>query len=166
MNRNFLRFVAVAALVGTSACEDALVVDNPNSGNTDKVLGTPADAEALIGNYYKNWYSGVYGSIANMEGRLNVWSLTNFSSLANECQNSSYPFATAFVENSPGQTCQNNLYRLYRVMGEVNRVGSSFTRKMDGLEGETLDLGSPARNNRARAFAEMLRGLSLGYLAM
>ena len=168
MIRNFLRLAAVTVLAGASACEDALVVDNPNSGNTDKVLGTPADAEALIGNYYKNWYAGVYGAttIVNMEGRLNVWSLTNFSSLANECQNSSYPFASAFVENSPGQTCQTNLYRLYRVMGEVNRVASSFTRKMDGLEGATLDLGSPARNNRARAFAEMLRGLSLGYLAM
>jgi hypothetical protein len=166
MIRNLLRSAALAALVGTVACEDALVVDNPVSGNTDKVLGTPADAENLIGSYYKNWYSGVYGSIANMEGRLNVWSLTNFSSLANECQNSSYPFGSSFIENTPGTTCGGNLYRLYRVMGEVNRVGSSFIRKLDGEEGDPLNLGSPARNNRGRAFAEMLRGLSLGYLAI
>jgi hypothetical protein len=166
MIRNLIRSAALAVLVGASACEDALVVDNPNSGNTDKVLGTPADAEALIGNYYKNWYSGVYGSIANMEGRLNVWSLWNFSSLANECQNSSYPFGSSFIENTPGTTCGGNLYRLYRFNGEVNRVAASFLRKMDGLEGDPLDLGSTARNNRARAFAEMLRGMSLGYNAM
>jgi hypothetical protein len=165
MIRKLIGYAALVALVGVSACEDALVVDNPNSGNTEKVLGTPADAEALISSYYKRWHVGVYGSQA-VEGRLNVWSLMNFSSLANNCQNTSYPFGSSNINNSPGNPCNGEHYSLYRILGEVNRVAASFLRKLDAGDGDSLNLGSPARNNRARAFAEMLRGMSLGYIAI
>jgi hypothetical protein len=52
-------------------------------------------------------------------------------------------------------------------MGEVNRVATNFIEQMNG----TLTLGSTekstdVRNLRALAFAEFLRGLSLGYNAM
>jgi hypothetical protein len=165
MIRNLIRYASLLAVVGVTACEDALVVDNPNSPNTDKVLGTPADAEALIGSYYKRWFFGVHGQNA-VEGRLNVWSFMNFSSLANNCQNNSYPFSNNNINNTPGNPCNGEHYALFRIMGEVERVASSFLRKLDGTEGDALNLGSPARNNRARAFAEMLRGFSLGYLAI
>lgn len=162
MMRRFVKYSALAALVGLGACEDALVVDNPNQGDTDKVISTPADAEALIGTYYKRWYSGVYGGTGSMEGRLNVWSFLNFSSLANNCQNTSYPFGNSNVTNSPGNPCSGEHSRLYFVLGEVNRVASSLLGQMDA----ELTLGSVARDNRARAFAEFLRGMSLGYIAL
>jgi len=160
MIRRLIRYSALAALVGLAACEDALVVGNPNEGDTDKVLGTPADAEALIGTYYKRWFDGVYGG--GMEGRFNVWSFMNFSSLANNCQNSSYPFAGANIVNAPGNTCNGEHERLYFTLGEVNRVASSFLGQLDG----GLTLGSVARDARARSFAEFLRGMSLGYIAL
>ena len=165
MIRKLIRYASLLAVVGVGACEDALVVDNPNSPGTSKVLGTPADAEALIGSYFKRWWVGVHGSEA-VEGRLNVWSFMNFSSLANNCQNNSYPFASNNINNTPGNPCGGDHYTLYRISSEVQRVAASFLRKLDGLEGDSLNLGSPARNNRGRAFAEMLRGYSLAYLAI
>src|SRR5688572_22305950 len=103
MIRKLIKYAALAGLVSVGACEDALVVENPNSGNKDKVLGTPNDAENLIGSYYKRWHEGVYGG--GVEGRLNIWAFQNFSSLANNCQNTSYPFASNNITNTPGNPC-------------------------------------------------------------
>jgi hypothetical protein len=163
MIRRLIRYTAVALVASVVACEDALVVDNPNAGNTEKVLGTPNDAEALLSTYYKRWFSGVYGSTANLEGRLNAWSLQNFSSLANNCQNTSVPFAGNAIVNTPGNPCQGEHYRLFLILGEVNRVASSILNKMDAGD---LDLLTTPRNMRARSFAEFLRAISIGYVAM
>jgi hypothetical protein len=142
MTRTSLRWAVVAtAVVALSACQDQLVVENPNSGNTDKVLATPADAENLLGSYYKRWHSGVYGSISTMESMMNIFAFQTYGSLANECMNSHAPFTGAGFTNNPGNTCQANKYRLYSIGSEVNRVASSF-------------------------LAEFLNGLSLGYIAM
>ena len=163
MIRNVIRSVALgAALFALSACTDNLTVQNPNAGDTERVLGTPLDAENRLGSYYKRWHSGVYGSITNLEGMADIYGMMSFSSLANNCMNSHYPFVGSTAFNGPGNTCQGEQYRLYSIQGEVNRVSSSFLKAMDG----GLTLGSPARDNRDRAFAELLRGLSLGYVAL
>ncbi|MEO7083532.1 MAG: hypothetical protein ABI442_14405 [Gemmatimonadaceae bacterium] len=136
---------------------------NPNSGDTKRVLGTPVDAENLLGTYYKRWHAGVYGnSTTNVEGMMDVMSLMNYSSLANNCINSHYPFAGATNFNSPGNTCLGEQDRLYAIEGEVDRVASSFLGQVKA----GLTLGSTAQDNRDKAFAEFLRGMSLGYLAL
>jgi hypothetical protein len=144
-------------------CSDTLVVQNPNQGDTDRVLATPADAENLLGSYYKRWSSGVYGSITDLEGMANIFAMMNYSSLANNCQNSHAPFSGATNFNTPGNICQSEQFRLYTIGSEVNRVAATFIKKLDDA---SLNLGSPAQNNRARAFAEFLNGLSLGYIAL
>lgn len=164
MIRKLVRYAALAAVVGIGACEEALIVENPNQPPTEKVLGTPADAEALIGSYLKRWHVGVYGGTSRAEARLNIWSLNNFSSLANNCQNTSYPFSTNFINNQPGAGCTGEHNGMYIVLAEVNRVASSFLRLLNATP--PLDLGSPARNGRARAFAEFLNAMSLGYIAL
>jgi len=164
MTRTLFRFAALAVtVVGLAACKDeSLAVTNPNSGDTKRVLGTPNDAEALLGTYYRRWSSGVYGSTTNLEGMANVMSFMNYSSLANNCQNARAPFAGATNSNAPGNVCLGEQSRLYFFMGEVNRVASSFLAQVKG----GLTLGSPARDNRAKAYAEFLRGLSIGYTAL
>ncbi len=162
MTRKAITCAALAALIGLGACEKSLEVTNPNSGETARVLGTPNDAESLLGTYYKRWSSGVYGSTTNVEGMANVMSLMNYSSLANNCQNQRTPFSGATNVNSPGNSCQNEQYRLYSFMSEVERVASSFLGQVEG----GLTLGTPARDARGKAFAEFLRGISIGYMAM
>ncbi len=154
---------AMAALIGAVACNDTdLEVTNPNSGNSARVLGTPNDAEALLGTYYKRWSSGVYGSTTDLQGMASIQSMMNHSSLANNCMNARTPFSGAANSNAPGNTCQGEQYRLYSFMGEVNRVASTFLTQVAG----GLNLGTPGRTNRDKAFAEFLRGLSMGYAAM
>ena len=164
MTRKLIRLAAVTvALVSATACGDKeLEVVNPNSGESARVLGTPNDAEALLGTYYKRWSSGVYGSTGDLQGMTSIMSMMNHSSLANNCMNARTPLTGATNSNAPGNTCAGEQYRLYSFMGEVNRVAATFLTQLAG----GLNLGSPARNARARAFAEFLRGLSIGYAAM
>ena len=163
MTRNLMRTAAaLAAAVALGACEEPLEVDNPNQPDRTRVLATPADAEALIGAYYRRWHDGLYRGTGNTHGMANVMAFQNFSSLANNCQNQRYPFTGAGNDNSVGNSCAGEQARVYFVENEVNRVASDFITQLDS----GLNLGTPARNLRAKSFAEFLRGVSLGYIAM
>jgi len=92
----------------------------------------------------------------------NIMSLQNYSSLNNNCQNSRYPFSGASNSNAPGNGCRGEQSSPYFKLNEVARVASNFLTNVAG----GLDLQSKARENRDKAFAEFLRGISFGYLAM
>lgn len=168
MRRKLIPYVALLATFGLGACnEDSLAISNPNAGETERVLGTPDDAEKLLGSYYKRWYQGLYGAPANnppttFDGMLNVMSLQNYSSLANNCQNQRYPFTGASNSNAPGNVCGGEQANEYFILNEVNRVASNFLTNVAA----GLSLGSQARENRDKSFAEFLRGISLGYIAL
>src|SRR4051812_34686865 len=81
-----LRF-AVAAAMGLSLAACDLAIDNPTAGDQKKVLASPDDAENLASTYWKRWHSGLYSSTTDIEGMANNFSLMNYSSLANNCQN-------------------------------------------------------------------------------
>jgi len=165
MMRKFLRFAALAGALTLGACD--LAIENPTAGDTERVLGSPADAENLISTYFKRWHSGLYGSTTDMQGMASVMSLMNYSSLANNCLNNHAPFANISNGNTPGNVCRGEQARLYQFMNEVTRVSSNFLAQMDaGLSIGNTAAATDARNLRARAFAEFLRGISLGYLAM
>jgi len=168
MRRKLIPYVALLAAFGLGACSDnSLVVSNPNSGETKRVRGTPDDAEKLLGSYYKRWYAGLYGGpTANppttLEGMANIMSMQNYSSLNNECQNSRYPFSGATNSNAPGNNCGSDQSNPYFVLGEVNRVAANFLTSV----ATGLSLGSDARSNRDKSFAEFLSGMALGYTAL
>lgn len=155
--------VVLAAALLLGGCEDALVVENPNSGDTDRVLATPADAENLLGSYFKRWHSGMNGSIGDLGGMAANMSLMSYSSLANNCMNNHTPFTGATNFNSPGNTCQSEQYRAFSFNAEVNKVAAIFLKKFE-LEGFTL--GTPGRDLRAQAFANFLVGMSVGHAAL
>jgi len=152
-----------------AGCKDSdLEVTNPNAGDTKRVLATPNDAENLIGTYFKRWNVAFYGGgtigqapPTTFEGMANVMSLMNFSSLANNCQNIRTPFTGAANVNTPGNPCAGEQYNSYAVLGEVQRVASNFLGVVDDFSTFT-----PAQIARDKAFAEFLRGMSLGYLAL
>ena len=155
MRRKLIPYVALLAAFGLGACnEQSLVVTNPNAGETQRVLGTPDDAEKLLGSYYKRWYAGLYGAQGDnppgtFEGMANIMSLQNYSSLANNCQNNRYPFTGASNSNLPGNVCSGEQSRPYFILSEVTRVASNFLTNVEG----GLNLGSTARANRDKSFA-------------
>jgi hypothetical protein len=169
MNRKLIPYVALLAALGLGACSDnSIAVTNPNAGDTKRVLGTPDDAEKLLGSYYKRWYAGLYGGPGanpptTFEGMANIMSLQNYSSLNNECQNSRYPFSGAANGNSPGNPCGGDQSNPYFILNEVVRVASNFN---GNIAAGTLAFTSDARTARDKSFAEFLRGVSLGYIAM
>lgn len=169
MNRKLIPYVALLAAFGLGACSDkSLVVTNPNSGETKRVLGTPDDAEKVLGSYYKRWFVALYGTVGanpptTFEGMANIMSLQNYSSLNNECQNSRYPFSGASNSNSPGNPCGADQSGPYFVLAEVERVASNFLTNIDT---KALVFTSAARQSRDKAFAEFLRGVSIGYASM
>jgi hypothetical protein len=164
MIRNVIKVGALAGMVAAlGACEKQLEVTNPNSPETRRVLAAPGDAEALLGGYYRRWHAGIYGGTGNVHGMANMLSLQNYSSLANNCQNARTPFTGVSNTNTPGNVCAGEQSSMYFTEGEVNRVASSILKQ---LADSTFTLGSTAQNARARSFAEFLRGLSLGYIAL
>jgi len=164
MIRKLIPFAALASVMAAGACSDSsLAFQNPNSGDTKRVLGSPADAENLLGSYFKRWVVGMYGSTGDLQGMANIFALENMSSLANNCQNSHYPFGTAVNYNQPsGNVCTGENQRLYAILGEVNRVATSFL----SAQAAGLTLGSAARDNRDAAFAEFLNGIAIGSVAL
>jgi hypothetical protein len=145
-----LRFAALAATAfGLAACD--LAIDNPTQGDTERVLGTADDAEALISTYYKRWSSGVYGSTGDLEGMANVMSLMNYSSLANNCQNNHLPFAGSANSNNPGNVCGGEQVRLYQFMNEQQRRGP--------------ELDATEEHGRAESAGAVVGGVPAGPLA-
>jgi hypothetical protein len=164
MNPTIKRSVVVlAAALFLGGCEEMLEVQNPVSGDTDRVLATPLDAENLLGTYWKRWHSGMYGSATSLDGMSGNLGLYSYSSLANNCHNNHTPFTDATNFNTPGNTCQGEQSRAFTFNSEVNKVAAIFLKK---LEIENFNLGTPSRNIRARAFANFLVGLSVGSMAI
>jgi hypothetical protein len=162
MMRNLLRYSALAALVSVSACD--LDVRNPNSPETARVLASPADLENLLASYYKRWHDGLYRTTGSVWGMANVQSFENYSSLANDGQNARAPIPRPPNDNSIGNPVQSNQSRTFFVHSEVGRVATNIMKTLNA-PGYSLG-GTAAKDLRAKAFGEFLRGISLGYLAL
>lgn len=161
MMRKLIRYAALAGAVGLGACE--LDVRNPNQPETDRVLATPKDAEALLGSYYRRWHVAMYGTLSNVWGMTSVMAFENYSSLANNCMNARAGIPRPTNDNSVSNACSTEQHRLYFVHGEVARVATNILAK---LNEPGYNVGTPEENERAKAFAQFLRGLSMGYTAM
>jgi hypothetical protein len=161
MMRTFLRCGAVIGLVGLGACD--LDVQNPNQPETERTLASPNDVESLLQNYYGRWHNGLYQFTSNFRGMANVQSFENYSSLSNNCQGQRVGIPRPANDNQVGNGCGGDQLRVFQVESEVNRVATSVLNQWE-TPGYTL--GNVPRDLRAKAFAEFLRGLSLGYLSL
>lgn len=161
MLRSLIRLGAVAGVVSLAACE--LEVTNPNQPGTDRVLATAADVENLLGTQYLRWHVAMYGSLSNTWGMAAVMSFEDFSSLSNNCMGQRVSIPRAGNDNAIGNGCATEQARTYFIHHEVARISSNVIGQ---LATPGFSLGSGARDNRARAFAQFMRGLSMGYLAL
>jgi hypothetical protein len=165
MIRPLLRYALIASVVGIGlgGCEKQLTVTNPNSPDAKKALSSPADLENFLGSYYKRWHSGMYGALGNVWGMAAVQSFEDFSTLSNNCMGQRVGIPRAANDNTLGNICKDEQLRVYQFMNEVQRVASSVLAQLNET-GYTL--GSTAQDARAKAFAQFLRGLAIGYVGM
>jgi hypothetical protein len=146
-------------VLAASACD--VEVQNPNQPETARVLANPNDLESFLSKYYIRWHQGMYNTTTNIWGMLLVQSFEDYSSLANNCMNIRAAIPRGPNDNSIGNVCEAEQKAVYNRNEEVVRVASSVLKQL-----ETGSLGDAGRDNRAKAFAEFLRGVSLGYTAM
>lgn len=165
MIRSLIRYGALAGAVALGAChlQDTLVVNNPNDPGFNAVKGTPADLENYLGTLYRRWHSALYGTTSTNWGMAAVMSFENFSTLSNNCQGQRVGIPRASNDNSVGNGCNGDQSTVYNRHSETARGAADILRRMN----EGLTFGpDPAWDSRNRAFAEFIRGISLGYLAL
>ena len=167
MIRTWIRYAALAGVIGLGACgEKSLTVANPTQPNITQVLATPADAEGLLATYYKRWHSGMWGTANDLTTNVDLMSLVqsfeNYATLSNNCMAQRYGIPRPANDNTLGNGCAAEQLKVYAIESEVEHVASSIIAQING----GLNLGSPAQNSRAIAFAQFERGIALGYLAL
>lgn len=161
MIRSVIRCGALAGAVILGACE--LEVLNLNDPSTVQVKTTPADLENYLGTQYRRWHSALYGTTGNVWGMAAVQSFENFSTLSNNCQGQRVGIPRQGNDNSVGNGCAGDQALVYNRANEVARGVSDVLRRLN----ETgFTFGTAANDARGRAFAEFLRGVSLGYIAL
>lgn len=160
MLRNFVRCGALAGVIVLGACD--LEVTNPNQPETERVLATPADVEALLGAQYLRWHQGLHSVRASVRGMADVLSFENFSSLANDGMGAVISIPRGALDNSIGNPQATLQRRVYYIPSEAARTASLVIARIDG----GLSTGSPAQDARAKAFGHFVRGISLGYVAL
>ena len=163
MNRTLIRHATFAVVIGLSLSACDLVVKNPNQPETERVLASSTDVESLLGSYYKRFHEGPYRTTGSVYLMTGVMSFENYSSLANNCLGARAGIPRAPNDNAIGNVCGTEQLRIYSIESEVARVASSILATLDK---PGFSLGSTNQDNRAKAFAQFLRGLSIGYLAL
>ena len=160
MLRTLIRCGAILGAVGLGACE--LEVLNPNSPTYPTVRGSPKDLENFIGTQYRRWHGRIWGTTANIGQMADVQSFENFSELSNNCQAQRVGIPRPGNDNQVGNGCAGNQSGMFNVQSEVARSVSDALSRMNA----GLTFGTPAQDARNRSFAEFLRGVALGYIAL
>jgi hypothetical protein len=93
----------------------------------------------------------------------NVMSFENFSTLSNNCQGQRVGIPRPPNDNQVGNVCDGEQALIYNRMSEVARGMADVLRRMNE---SGFTFGTAGQDARNRAFAEFLRGVSMGYLAL
>jgi hypothetical protein len=161
MTGSILRYGVVVGMLGVAACD--LEVLNENAPSREQIKTEIADLENFLGTQYRRWHSALYGVTGNIWGMTNVMSFENFSTLSNNCQGQRVGIPRPQNDNQVGNVCSGEQALIYNRMSEVARGASDVLRRMNEPD---FTFGTSGQDARNRAFAEFLRGVSLGYLAL
>jgi hypothetical protein len=156
-----LRCGALVGTLGLAACE--LEVLNENQPSREQIKTEVADLENFLGTQYRRWHSALYGVTGNIWGMTNVMSFENFSTLSNNCQGQRVGIPRPMNDNQVGNVCGGEQALVYNRLSEVARGASDVLRRINE---SGFTFGTAGQDARNRAFAEFLRGISLGYLAL
>jgi hypothetical protein len=159
--RTFTGWCLAIALMGTAACAD-LNVTNPNNPDTDKVLRTPGDVEALIASSAYTWWH------ANMK-RYPTMAL---STMANQTAPRWADWGMQETAMEPRQPLVNVVGADFGALMSTPWFGNYSANKAanDGLQAiddRGIQIGAGGADTpRARAFAKLVQGLSHGRIAL
>ena len=164
-----LQRVILVVAFGVSAvvaCKEPLNVSNLNNPDRDRLLRTPGDVEALIGQLYQNFNNAVIGgSNDGLQPQMLTSGLESYSGNANfeMGPRGAIPRGNPHIPNGRGNPAQAGNLRDFQRLSVTARSASDGLRR---LAASGFSLGSAAQDARAKAFGQFMLGLSLGHLGM
>ncbi len=162
MGGHYRRFWAMGLALAFLGCDSLtdLEVVNQNNPETERVLATAADLEALIGGSYLTYWNG--SQHYRPFGILNVIGDENSVSWGNWGMNDSGIEPRKAFNNSPTYSYQRATSRPWdRMYGALSAASDGLTAINDGLEIGAGGIDNP----RAIAFAKFVQSMSLSWLA-
>jgi len=155
---------ALVVLIGVAACD--LTATNLNNPDRDRLLRTPGDVEAVVGQLYQNFHNAtIGGSNEAVNPQLLVSGMESFSGLGNFDMGvrAAVPRGSPHVPNGRGNTASAGNLRDFQRLSTTSRSAADALRR---LASPGFSFGDAARDIRGKAFAQFGLGLALGHLAM
>jgi hypothetical protein len=161
MRKLNLIFLPAALILG--ACNNDLLVPNPNNPDVARVLARPSDVETSIGNSYGRMHQGAFGFNVSLTPALLTMAFEDASDLNNWGKGPRSSFPRNLIANSRGNQLQTENFTQFNELARAARTAADGINSMD-VAGFTL--GSEAANNRARSFAYLVMGTANGNVAL
>lgn len=155
-------FFAITCL-GLTACNSDLLVENINNPDVGRVLARPADVEATIANSYGRMHQGSLGFNGSILPSLLTMSFENASSLANFQMGPRGGIPRVPIENSRGNAAENENNTQFATLARAARTAANG---VVSLKQAGFTIGTPAADQRARAFAYLVLGTANGNVAL
>lgn len=159
-----IRSLTAVALVTAVMCCD-LEVTNPNNPDKGRVLGNPADVEALASSQFQQILSATMGSIARVNTGMMTASFMNASGLANNGLGPRSGIPRQPIDNSVGNAYESENFADYRLLSFVARNSADILARAKQDE-FSLGTGREGDLIRMKAWTHFVYGLSTGYLSM
>lgn len=160
VSKTLLIFGVSLLLFAWSGCNPDMNVENQNAPETERALSNPEDVEALVGGAYLTFFEVQMKSYPGMALSTAADELT--SSWGNFHMRWASTEPRIEYDNSPTYSYNNFTetpwYDLYSVISTANDA----LKLLDG----GMEMATPERTARARAFAKFLQGASHGFLAL
>jgi hypothetical protein len=162
--RTVRHLAAATLLAGLFGCTD-LEVTNPNNPDRSRTLANPSDVEALAVTQFQQIVTATHGSIARSATGMMTASLMNASSLANNGMGPRGSIPRGAISNVTGNTYAPENYAEYRLLSFVARNAADVIARAKA-DGFSLGAGRSGDEQRLKAWAHFVYGLSTGYLSL
>ena len=166
-----LQRAVLVVVIAAGAC--TLDVTNLNNPDRDRVLRTPADVEALIGQLYQNFNNATIGGTTAtgqpnndvLQPQLLTSGMESYSGNANFQMGprGGIPRGVPHIPNGRGNAGEAGNLRDFQRLSVTARSAADGLRR---LAAPGFSFGSAAQDARGKAFAQFALGLSLGHLGM
>jgi hypothetical protein len=149
-----------------SGCSgDLLDVQNFNNPDVARVLATPDGLEGFIGGLGQQ-LNDVQRLNESVNTQAKIFAGENFATVNNFGMFPRSTFPRGILINELGNDIQVGNLANFSQLQRQARSANNAIRGVDELVARGSTLGTPARNARAKAFAFMILGQALGYVAL
>src|SRR6266542_2061613 len=162
--RRWYVIAGIAGLVGAVACSDVLTVTNDNQPDINRALAKPSDVESLIGSSFNTvWQGTVGGSNDNINNQMMVLSFENSASLANFGFGARIGIPRPPISNAKGNSVASGNFQTFSL---ESRGARSAALGLSQFQKASFTIGTPAGDNRAKAFAYFVMGFGNANLGL